>query len=226
MRIVLLGPPGAGKGTQAQEIQRRWGAVHISSGDLLRAHLKGKTALGEQARSYIEQGKLVPDELILPMMRERLREPDAAAGYVLDGFPRNLAQARVLEKMLAELGQELEAVIDLEVPEEELVRRNAGRLVCPECEAIYQVDTRPPKEPGKCDRCGSALGQREDDRAEVTRHRFQVYRRETEPLVAYYLERGLLHKLDGTIGVDRVCERMAEIVGCDGSRLGERAGRS
>ena len=225
MRILLLGPPGAGKGTQAQEIQRRWGMPHISSGDLLRAQVKERTPLGEQALPYMTRGDLVPDNLILAMMRDRLRQPDAAAGYVLDGFPRTLDQARALDEMLADLGQSLEGAIDLEVPEEELVRRNAGRLVCPRCEAIYQVNTMPPRRAGKCDHCAADLIQREDDRPEVTRHRFQVYRRLSEPLVAYYSQRGLLHHVDGTIGLDRICQRIAEILGSAALPAAEAARR-
>jgi adenylate kinase len=197
-RVILLGPPGAGKGTQAQALEKRWGVPRISTGDMLRQAVRDGTELGRRAQGYMNAGEYVPDSLILEMMQQRLAQGDAARGFVLDGFPRTVAQAEGLDRILADAGVTLDAVVDLEVPEEELVRRLSGRLVCPKCEAIYQAATRPPKVAGRCDRCGAELVQREDDRPEAVRRRLQVYRRETEPLQRYYRERELLHPLDGT----------------------------
>jgi len=197
-RIILLGPPGAGKGTQAQALQARWGVPQISTGDMLRQAVRQRTELGRRAQGYMEAGEYVPDPVILEMMEERLAQPDAARGFILDGFPRTLSQAEGLERILEAHGIALDAVVDLEVAEEELVRRLSGRLVCPKCEAIYQKDTRPPRQAGLCDRCGSKLEQRADDRPEAVRRRLEVYRRETQPLIAYYRERGLLHVVQGT----------------------------
>ena len=212
MRIVLLGPPGSGKGTQATAIKERWGLPHIASGDLLRAHVKNDTELGQRARPYMERGDLVPDSLIIDMMAERLSEPEAQQGYVLDGFPRTVAQAEALDERLAELGQRLDAVIYLEVPEAEILRRLSGRRICPNCNAIYQLDTMPPKKEGICDRCGTALIQRADEQPEVILNRLRVYEAQTEPLLAHYREQGRLHKVDGTIGVDNVIKEIARIL--------------
>jgi adenylate kinase len=212
-RVVLLGPPGSGKGTQASALQEKWGLAHISSGDLLRAHVREGSELGRRAKPFMDRGDLVPDELILDMMAERMAQPDAAAGFALDGFPRTVAQAEALDRRLADLGQSLEAVVYLSVPEAELLRRLSGRRVCPECNAIYHVDTMAPKEEGVCDRCGMALIQREDEREEVVRNRLRVYAQQTAPLLAYYRGRGLLHEVSGTIGVENVMAQIARLVG-------------
>jgi len=213
MRIVLLGPPGSGKGTQASALERKWGVAHISSGDLLRGHVKAGSELGRRAQPFMDRGDLVPDELILDMMEQRLSEPDAERGFALDGFPRTVAQAEALERRLAGRGQSLEAVIFLRVPEEELLRRLGGRRVCPQCHAIYQLETMPPKVAGVCDRCGAALVQRQDEQVEVVRNRLRVYADQTEPLLAYYRGQGLLHEIDGTIGVENVMGEIARLVG-------------
>jgi adenylate kinase len=213
MRIVLLGPPGSGKGTQASALERKWGVAHISSGDLLRGHVKAGSELGRRAQPFMDRGDLVPDELILDMMEQRLSEPDAERGFALDGFPRTVAQAEALERRLAGRGQSLEAVIFLQVPEEELLRRLGGRRVCPQCHAIYQLETMPPKVEGVCDRCGAALVQRQDEQVEVVRNRLRVYADQTEPLLAYYRGQGLLHEIDGTIGVENVMGEIARLVG-------------
>jgi adenylate kinase len=186
--------------------------AHISSGDLLRDNVREETALGREARPYMERGELVPDQLILDMMAQRLAQPDARAGYVLDGFPRTVAQAEALEEVLRRTGQELDAVIYLQVPEEEILRRLSGRLSCPRCHAIYQVNTMPPKVKGICDRCGAALEQREDEQPEVVRRRLRVYEEQTAPLLTYYRNKGLLHEIDGTIGVERVLEAISRVV--------------
>lgn len=212
IRIVLLGPPGSGKGTQASALQARRGIPHIASGDLLRAHVADDTELGRRAKPFMDRGDLVPDDLILDMMAERLSQPDAAGGYALDGFPRTVAQAEALDRRLQDLGRRLDAVIYLQVPEPELLRRLSGRRTCPTCSAIYHLDTMPPKQEGICDDCGSALIQRQDERPEVVRNRLQVYAEQTEPLLDYYRARELLHEVDGTIGIDRVLDEIAAIV--------------
>jgi adenylate kinase len=203
-RLVLLGPPGSGKGTQASVLKERWGVAHISSGDLLRANVKGGTELGQRAKPYMDRGDLVPDELILDMMEKRMSEPDAQRGFALDGFPRTVAQAEALEKRLAGIGQPLHAVIYLNVPEQELLRRLSGRRTCSQCNAIYQIHTMAPKVEGVCDKCDGTLIQREDEKEDVVRNRLQVYAQQTEPLLKFYRDLGLLHEIDGTIGVDNV----------------------
>ncbi len=203
-RLVLLGPPGSGKGTQASALKERWGVAHISSGDLLRANVKGGTELGQRAKPYMDRGDLVPDELILDMMEKRMSEPDAQRGFALDGFPRTVAQAEALEKRLAGIGQPLHAVIYLNVPEQELLRRLSGRRTCSQCNAIYQIHTMAPKVEGVCDKCDGTLIQREDEKEDVVRNRLQVYAQQTEPLLKFYRDLGLLHEIDGTIGVDNV----------------------
>lgn len=221
-RMLLLGPPGSGKGTQATALKGRWDLPHLSSGDLLRAHVKEETALGRQAKPFMERGELVPDALIIEMMAERLSQPDAARGYVLDGFPRTVAQAEALDARLAELKQELDAVISLHVPEAEILRRLSGRLTCsnPSCNAIYQVDTMPPKQAGVCDKCGSALIQRADEEPAVIQKRLAVYAQQTAPLLDYYRRTGRLHAVDGTIGVENVVKEIARLVASAGEGVG------
>ena len=221
-RMLLLGPPGSGKGTQATALKGRWDLPHLSSGDLLRAHVKEETALGRQAKPFMERGELVPDALIIEMMAERLSQPDAARGYVLDGVPRTVAQAEALDARLAELKQELDAVISLNVPEAEILRRLSGRLTCsnPSCNAIYQVDTMPPKQAGVCDKCGSALIQRADEEPAVIQRRLAVYAQQTAPLLDYYRRTGRLHAVDGTIGVENVVKEIARLVASAGEGVG------
>ncbi len=222
VRIALLGAPGAGKGTQANAMQERWGLAHVASGDLLRDNVKNDTELGRKAKPYMEAGELVPDDLILDMMEERLARPDAQAGFVLDGFPRTLAQAEALDARLEAKGQQLDAVINLVVSEEEILRRLSGRLICPQCHAVYQAETMPPKQPGICDRCGAKLVQRSDESPEVVRKRLQVYEEQTAPLVDYYRKKGILHEVDGAIGVERVLEKIAAILEEAAKQVGGR----
>jgi len=212
IRIVLLGPPGSGKGTQASALQKRSGVPHIASGDLLRANVRDATELGERAKPYMNRGELVPDDLILDMMEWRLAEPDAQQGYVLDGFPRTVAQAEALAQRLRSLGRELDAVVYLEVPEHEILRRLSGRRTCPNCHAVYHVDTMPPQEKGICDACKAELVQRDDEKPDVIRKRLEVYDEQTQPLLDWYEARGLLKKIDGTIGVDNVMAEIERIV--------------
>jgi adenylate kinase len=212
IRIVLLGPPGSGKGTQASALERRRGIPQIASGDLLRANVRDNTELGRKAKPYMDRGELVPDDLILDMMADRLAQPDAQRGYLLDGFPRTVKQAEALDERLRALGQELDAVVYLQVPEAEILRRLGGRRTCPQCNAIYHLDTMAPKRPGICDKCGAGLVQRDDEKPEVVRKRLEVYSVQTQPLLEYYRARGLLSEVDGMIGVDNVIREIEAIV--------------
>ena len=212
IRIVLLGPPGSGKGTQASALERRRGIAHIASGDLLRANVRDDTVLGRKAKPYMDRGELVPDDLIVDMMADRLSRPDTLQGYVLDGFPRTVAQAEALEERLIGLKQELDAVVYLQVPEAEILRRLGGRRTCPQCNAVYHVDTMPPKQEGICDTCGTPLIQRDDEKPEVIRRRLEVCSAQTRPLLDYYQARGLLRELDGMIGVDNVIREIEAVV--------------
>ncbi len=210
MHLVLLGPPGAGKGTQAAALCREFGLAHISTGDMLRAAVREKTDLGVKAQEYMDRGDLVPDELVIAMMRRRLQQDDARGGFVLDGFPRNVSQAESLDEILDELDMPLELVINLEVPEAELIRRMTGRRVCPNCGASYHLVFNPPKSLGVCDQCGEDLVQRDDDKEATVRARLEVYERENAPLVRYYKDAGLLVEVDGLGAVDQVYERIRE----------------
>ena len=202
--IILLGAPGAGKGTQAAYLRDEWGLTHISTGDILRAEVREGTELGKQAQGYMERGELVPDDLIIRMMEERLKLLGESAGYILDGFPRTMAQAEALEEMMQRIDHTLDAVVDLTVPDRELIRRLTGRRVCPNCSAVYHVDTLPPKEEGICDVCGARLIQRKDDQLDAIMNRLDVYKAQSAPLIAYYQARGKLVAIDGTIGVPEV----------------------
>jgi adenylate kinase len=208
MRIVLLGPPGAGKGTQAKLMLERTGMVHISTGDLLRAAVASGSPLGKAAREYMDRGELVPDQLVTDMIRDRLVTMGAAPSFMLDGFPRTVVQAEALEKLLASRGIPLDHVISLEVPREELVRRLSGRRTCRSCGAMAHVVFDPPRRQGICDRCGGELYQREDDREDTVRTRLEVYERATAPLIAFYKGRGLLREVDGTGPTADVLDRV------------------
>jgi len=204
MRLVLLGPPGAGKGTQAKELSRRYGVPHVSTGDMLREHQKNNTDLGRRAAEYMNSGHLVPDDLILDMVDRRLRAPDAAGGYLLDGFPRTVPQAEALEGRLRSRDRVLQGVVLFEVEEEELVRRLSLRRVCPRCGAIYHLQTHPPRVDDLCDKDGAELLQRPDDQERVIRERLAVYREKTAPLVGFYEVRGLLVRVNASRPVDVV----------------------
>ena len=206
--IVLLGAPGAGKGTQAKILAQKTGLPHISSGDIFRENLKNQTELGKVAQQYMERGDLVPDDVTIAMIRERLARPDCARGAILDGFPRTPAQAEALDAMLADLGGKVGVVPFIAVPEDELVERLSGRLICKAQGHIFHKKFNPPKVPGVCDYDGSALYQREDDKPEVVRNRIRVYLKQTMPLVAYYRERGLLVEIDGTQPIEKVTEAL------------------
>lgn len=208
--VVLLGPPGAGKGTQASRLAGELGLPHVSTGDLFRENLSNGTPLGQQARAFMESGRLVPDELVLEMLFSRVSAPDCASGYLLDGFPRTHGQAQALEARLPD-SWGLRAVL-LQVADEILIERATGRLVCRACGKVHHERFRPPARPGVCDACGGTLEKREDDRPEVVQERLQVYRRQTEPLVAYYRDRGVLDVIDGSRDQDLVFGDLVELL--------------
>lgn len=207
MRIVLVGPPGAGKGTQAQFIASHLSIPKISTGDIFRENVQRQTPLGQEAKAYMDAGDLVPDEVTVGMVRARLAEEDAQDGFLLDGFPRNVPQAEELRKILAEMGQKLDIVLELVVDDDEVVRRLSGRRTCRRCEHVWHVDFDPPSQQGKCDHCGGELFQRDDDREETIRHRLEVYQEQTAPLVSFYADEGILVGIDATGTVEDVTER-------------------
>jgi adenylate kinase len=213
MRLAFLGPPGAGKGTQARELGREWGVPHLATGDMLREALAAGTALGQEAKRFMDQGSLVPDEVIIGLMRERLEKPDAAKGFILDGFPRTIAQAEALARLLKDAGQSLDAVIFFEVSEPELLRRLTGRRVCSQCQTTYHLVSAPPKKAGVCDRCGGELYQREDDSEETVRRRLEVYARQTAPLLDYYRQRSLLTIVPGEGPIESIRQAIRRAVG-------------
>jgi len=215
--VILLGPPGAGKGTQAVRLAAELGLPHISTGDLFRANLKQGTELGQRAKGYMEAGKLVPDELVLEMLFDRVDAPDCAGGYLLDGFPRTLPQARALTEAL---GGRPSASLQLEVPDEVLVGRAGGRLLCRNCTNIHHADFAPPAEEGVCDACGGELYRRSDDAPEVVQERLQVYHGETSPMIDYYRELGSLIAVDGNQAPDAVFEELRRALGTASSSAG------
>ena len=207
MRIVLVGPPGAGKGTQAQFIASHLAIPKISTGDIFRSNVSQGTPLGRQAKEYMDRGDLVPDEVTIAMVRDRLSEDDAQAGFLLDGFPRNVPQAETLKKQLLDWEERLTVVLELVVDEDEVVRRLSGRRTCRRCERVWHIMFDPPTRDGICDACGGELFQRDDDREETVRHRLEVYKKQTAPLVSYYADEGILIGIDATGPVEEVTER-------------------
>jgi adenylate kinase len=207
VRLVLVGPPGAGKGTQAAFIAQARSIPKISTGDIFRANVREGTELGTQAKRYMDAGDLVPDEITIGMVRNRLAEDDAVKGFLLDGFPRNVPQAEVLGGMLEVMGTKLDVVLELVVDDGEVVRRLSGRRTCRNCGHIWHVDFDPPSAEGVCDRCSGELFQRDDDRPETVRHRLEVYAEQTSPLVAYYAAKGILIGIDATGPVDNITDR-------------------
>ncbi|HEX6801580.1 MAG TPA: adenylate kinase [Candidatus Binatia bacterium] len=212
-RVVLLGPPGAGKGTQAKLLQDEFGAVQISTGDILRKAVADQTPLGQQAAGFINSGALVPDSVIVNLVAERLKEPDCARGFLLDGFPRTIPQAESLDEILKNAGQNLNCVLSVQVAQDIIVERLAGRRTCRQCGALCHVVFSPPKVEGVCDRCGGELYQREDDKEQTIANRLQVYEKQTAPLVQYYRERGLLRAIDGTGEIDQIRARVIGALG-------------
>ncbi|KUN85259.1 adenylate kinase [Streptomyces bungoensis] len=211
MRIVLVGPPGAGKGTQAVRLAEKLAIPHISTGDLFRANISRQTELGKLAKSYMDAGNLVPDEVTIAMAKDRMEQPDAARGFLLDGFPRNVSQAEALDELLESEGIKLDAVLDLEVPEEEVVKRIAGRRICRnDSSHVFHVTYSAPKQEGVCDVCGGELYQRDDDSEDTVRTRLEVYHTQTEPIIDYYKAQGLVVTISSLGPVDEITERALE----------------
>lgn len=213
MKIIMLGAPGAGKGTQAKKIAARYEVPHISTGDIFRANIKNGTELGQKAKTYMDQGLLVPDELVVDLVVDRVNQEDCASGYVLDGFPRTIPQAEALDKALAELGQKIDYAINVEVPDENIIRRMSGRRACVDCGATYHMEYAPAKVEGTCDNCGGSLILRDDDKPETVEKRLGVYHEQTQPLIKYYTSAGVLREVDGTIDIEDVFSEIVKILG-------------
>lgn len=213
MNIILLGPPGAGKGTQAKRLIDKYGIPQISTGDMLRAALKEGTPLGLEAKKYMDKGALVPDTVVIGLVKERIQQKDCAKGYMLDGFPRNVSQAEALDSMLTELGQKIDHVVCIEVPNDELVGRLTGRRTCRNCGAGYHVMFDPPKKEGVCDKCGGELYQRDDDNEATVKSRLQVYANQTEPLIEYYQKQNKLRPINGVGDMEVIFGRITSVLG-------------
>ena len=212
MRVVFLGAPGVGKGTQADRVADLFTIAKISTGDLLRGAVRNQTKLGLEAKMYMDQGKLVPDSVVIGLVREKLEEASCANGFVLDGFPRTTPQADELERVLAQKKMALDRVVNFEVPREAVIKRLSGRRSCPKCQATYHVDFAPPRKDGVCDRCGESLVQRSDDRREAIETRLQVYEEQTAPLIRYYRDKQMLSHVDGSGAVDAVFEKLTKVL--------------
>jgi len=210
MRLVFLGAPGVGKGTQAEKVAAQYGVAKISTGDLLREAVRAQTALGKDAKSYMDQGKLVPDSVVIGLVRDKLGDPSCANGFVLDGFPRTVPQAEELGKVLVQRNVRLDRVINFQVSREDVVKRLSGRRSCPKCQATFHVDFAPPRTSDRCDRCGEGLVQRSDDKREAIETRLKVYEEQTAPLINYYNQQGLLTHLDGSGAVDHVYQALTK----------------
>ena len=213
MKIVMLGAPGAGKGTQAKKIAESYGVPHISTGDIFRANIKNDTELGRKAKTYMDKGELVPDELVVELIMDRFKEPDCEGGYVLDGYPRTIPQAEALDSALEEAGEKLDYAINVDVPDEVIINRMSGRRACLKCGATYHIQYNPPVVENTCDACSEELSLRDDDREETVKNRLEVYHEQTEPLEKYYSEHGVLYNVDGTKDMDEVFESIRTIVG-------------
>jgi len=209
MNIVLLGPPGSGKGTQAKMIAEKYGVVHISTGDILRENVRNGTALGVEAKKFMEAGKLVPDSLLIDIIKDRLAKDDVKGGWMLDGYPRTMPQAEAMDKILPALGQKIDVVLNIDVPDGELVKRVTGRRMC-KCGATYHVQFNPPKVEGKCDACGGELYQRADDTEETVKERLQAYHAQTQPLIDYYDKRGIVATVIGVGDIKEIFGKVAE----------------
>ncbi len=213
MKIIMLGAPGAGKGTQAEMIADKYGLPHVSTGDIFRANIKNGTELGKEAKKYMDQGLLVPDELTVRILLDRVAKEDCKDGYVLDGYPRTIPQAEVLDEALAKLGDKIDCAIDVDVPDDVIIKRMSGRRACPSCGATYHIENIPPKKEGICDKCGEALILRDDDKGETVKKRLDVYHEQTQPLIDFYTAKGILKSVDGTQGMQKVFDDIIEILG-------------
>ena len=213
MKIIMLGAPGAGKGTQAKKIAEKYAIPHISTGDIFRANIKNGTELGQKAKGYMDQGLLVPDELVVDLVADRVKQGDCKNGYVLDGFPRTIPQAEALDHALAEMGEKMDYAINVEVPDENIVNRMSGRRACVDCGATYHIVYAPTKEDGVCDKCGGSLILRDDDKPETVKKRLGVYHDQTQPLIDYYTNAGILKEVDGTIKCEDVFGEIVKILG-------------
>lgn len=213
MKIIMLGAPGAGKGTQAKMIADKYGVPHISTGDIFRANIKNGTELGMEAKKYMDQGLLVPDELTVRILLDRVAQDDCKNGYVLDGFPRTIPQAEVLDSELTKLGDHIDYAINVDVPDENIVKRMSGRRACLTCGATYHIEHVPPKKEGICDVCGSELVLRDDDKPETVKNRLNVYHEQTQPLIDFYTENGVLKTVDGTVPMEEVFAAITAILG-------------
>ena len=213
MKIIMLGAPGAGKGTQDKKIAAKYGIPHISTGDIFRANIKNGTELGKKAKTYMDQGLLVPDELVVDLVVDRVNQDDCTNGYVLDGFPRTIPQAEALTEALEKMGQKVDFAIDVNVPDENIVKRMGGRRACVTCGATYHMVYAPTKKEGICDTCGGELILRDDDKPETVQKRLNVYHDQTQPLIDYYTSQGILRTVDGTVDIDDVFRAITEFLG-------------
>ena len=213
MKIIMLGAPGAGKGTQAKMLAEKYKIPHISTGDIFRANIKNGTELGRQAKEYMDKGLLVPDELTVKILLDRVAQADCSEGYVLDGFPRTIPQAEVLDEALTKLGEKIDFAINVDVPDENIVKRMSGRRACLKCGATYHIEHIPPKKEGICDTCGSELVLRDDDKPETVLSRLKVYHDQTQPLIDFYTAKGVLNTVDGTVDMKDVFNAIVSILG-------------
>lgn len=213
MKLIMLGAPGAGKGTQAKKIAEKYNIPHISTGDIFRANIKNGTELGQKAKTYMDQGLLVPDELVVDLVMDRFAQPDCENGYVLDGFPRTIPQAEALDAALEKAGAKIDYAINVEVPDENIIRRMSGRRACVACGATYHLVHIPPKTEGICDTCGKELILRDDDKPETVQKRLDVYHEQTQPLIDYYTKQGVLVEVDGTVDMEDVFNAIVKILG-------------
>ena len=213
MKIIMLGAPGAGKGTQAKMIADKYQIPHISTGDIFRSNIKEGTELGKEAKTYMDKGLMVPDELTVKILLDRVAKDDCKKGYVLDGFPRTIPQAEVLDKALSELGDKIDYAINVEVPDENIIKRMGGRRACLSCGATYHIEHIPPKKEGICDVCGKELVLRDDDKPETVKNRLNVYHEQTQPLIDFYTKKGVLKTVDGTVDMKDVFAAIVAILG-------------
>lgn len=213
MKIIMLGAPGAGKGTQAKKIAAKYAIPHISTGDIFRANIKNNTELGQKAKTYMDKGELVPDELVVDLIMDRFKEADCANGYVLDGFPRTIPQAEALDKALSANGESVDYAVNVEVPDENIINRMSGRRACVGCGATYHIQFNPTKVEGICDACGEKLILRDDDKPETVKNRLSVYHEQTQPLIDYYTEKNILVEVDGTVDIDEVFAAIVNVLG-------------